>query len=61
MYMPFWFNGLTDKWDGLDPVDRFNQTSRMAADTLTDRPKSVRNRCVVEAFGGVFVLHLKDK
>ena len=24
--------------------------------TLTDRPKSVRNRCVIEDFGGVFVL-----
>ena len=22
----------------------------------TDRPKSVRNRCVIEVFGGVFVL-----
>ena len=22
----------------------------------TDRPKSVRNRCVIEGFGGVFVL-----
>ena len=24
--------------------------------TLTDRPKSVRNRCVIEVFGAVFVL-----
>ena len=24
--------------------------------TPTDRPKSVRNRCVIEDFGGVFVL-----
>ena len=24
--------------------------------TPTDRPKSVRNRCVIEVFGGVFVL-----
>ena len=28
----------------------------MAIVTLTDRPKSVRNRCVIEVFGGVFVL-----
>ena len=28
----------------------------MAVVTPTDRPKSVRNRCVLEVFGGVFVL-----
>ena len=28
----------------------------MAVVTQTDRPKSVRNRCVIEVFGGVFVL-----
>ena len=33
----------------------FNLTSWMAI-TPTDRPKSVRNRCVIEVFGGVFVL-----
>ena len=27
----------------------------MAVVTPTDRPKSVRNRCVIEVFGGVFV------
>ena len=26
----------------------------MTAVTPTDRPKSVRNRCVIEVFGGVF-------
>ena len=26
----------------------------MTVVTLTDRPKSVRNRCVIEVFGGVF-------
>ena len=30
----------------------------MAIVTPTDRPKSVRNRCVIEVFGGVFVLSL---
>ena len=39
-----------------DPVNRFNHTSWVAIVTLTDRPKSVRNRCVIEVFGGVFVL-----
>ena len=28
----------------------------MAIVTPTDRPKSVRNRCVIEVFGSVFVL-----
>ena len=28
----------------------------MAIVTPTDGPKSVRNRCVIEVFGGVFVL-----
>ena len=28
----------------------------MAVVTSTDRPKSVRNRCVIEVFGGDFVL-----
>ena len=31
-------------------------TSWMAIITPTDRPKSVRNRFVVEVFGGIFVL-----
>ena len=30
----------------------------MAAVTPTDRPKSVNNRCVIDIFGGVFVLLL---
>ena len=34
---------------------RFNHTSWMTVVTPTDRPKSVRNRCVIEGFGGVFV------
>ena len=28
----------------------------MTVVTPTDRPKSVRNHCVIEVFGGVFVL-----
>ena len=28
----------------------------MTVVTPTDRPKSVRNRCLIEVFGGVFVL-----
>ena len=40
----------------MDPVNRFNHTSRAAIVTPTDRPKSVRNCCVIEVFGGVYVL-----
>ena len=33
-----------------------NHTSLMTVATPSDRPKSVRNRCVIELFGDVFVL-----
>ena len=36
-------------------VNRLNHTSRVVVVTPTDRPKSVRNRCAIEVFGGVFV------
>ena len=39
-----------------DPVHWFNHTGWVAVVIPTDRPKSVRNRCVIEVFGGVFVL-----
>ena len=35
-------------------VNRFNHTIRVTAVTPTDRPKSVRNRCLIKVFGGVF-------
>ena len=38
------------------PLTGFNNTSWVAIVTPTDRPKSVRNRSVIEAFGGLFVL-----
>ena len=37
-------------------VNRFNNTSRVAVVIPTDRPKSIRHHCVIECFGGVFVL-----
>ena len=37
-------------------VDRFNHTSWVTAVTPTDRPRSVRNSCVIKVFGGVFML-----
>ena len=38
------------------PVNRFNHTSWVAIVMQTDRPMSIRNRCVIDVFGGVFVL-----
>ena len=35
------------------PVNQVNHTSCVAVVTPTDRPKSVRNRCVIELFCGV--------
>ena len=46
--------GEVDDW-ALKPV---NNTSWADVVTPTDRPKSVRNRRVIELFGGVFVLSL---
>ena len=43
------------------PVNQVNHTSWVAVVTPTDRPKSVRNRCVIELFCGVVcivTLHL---
>ena len=40
------------------PWNRFNHTSLIVVATATDRLKSVRNRCIIEAFGGIFVLSL---
>ena len=37
-------------------ANRFNHTSWVTAVTPTDRPKSVRNSCVIKVFGGVFIL-----
>ena len=45
-------------WEGWVHVNRLNHTSWMAVITPTDRPKSVRNRCVIEVCGGVFVLSI---
>ena len=52
----FWLHGFCGKWEGWDPVNWFKHTSWMAIITPTDRLKSVRNRCIIEVFGGVFVL-----
>ena len=38
---------------GILPVKPVNHTSWVALVTPTDRPKSVRNRCLIDFFGGV--------
>ena len=40
------------------PVNQVDHTSWVAVVTPTDRPKSVRNRCVIELFVALFVLSL---
>ena len=54
----FWLNIFCGKWEGWDPVNRFMHIRSVAVVTPTYRPKSVRNRCVIEVFGCVFVLSL---
>ena len=49
----FWLHGCCGKWEG-GPVNQVNHTSWVAVVTLTDRPKSVRNCCLIELFCGVF-------
>ena len=40
----------------LDAGKQFNHTRWMVIVTQTDRPRSIRNRCVIEAFRELFVL-----
>ena len=47
---------ITQLWLLVGRLEPVNHTSLVAIVTSTDRPKSVRNRCVIEGFGGVFVL-----
>ena len=48
----FWLHGCCGEWEGrvLKP---FNHTSWVAVVIPTDRPKSVRNRCVIELLCGI--------
>ena len=45
-------HSLCSEWEG-GPVKRVNHTSWVVVVTPTDRPKSVRNHCVIELFCGV--------
>ena len=53
---PFDYTAFAVSGEGWDPVNRINRTSSVVIVTPTDRPKSLRNRRVIEIFGGVFVL-----
>ena len=48
----FWLHGCCGEWEG-GPVNQVNHTSWVAVVTPTDRPKSFRNRCLIELFCGV--------
>ena len=48
----FWLHGCCGEWEG-GPVNQVNHTSWVAVVIPTDRPKSVRNRCLIELFCGV--------
>ena len=46
---------ISGEWEGWTLLNRFNHTGGVTAVNLTDRPESVRNRCVIEVFGGFFL------
>ena len=50
--MSFWLHGCCGEWED-GPVNHVNHTSWVAVVTPTDRPKSVRNCCLIELFCGV--------
>ena len=52
---PFDYMAVAGIWK-VGPVNRFNHTSWMTVVPPSDRPKLVRNRCVIDFFGDVFVL-----
>ena len=51
----FWLHGCCGECEG-GPVNQVNHTSWVAVVTPTDRPKSVRNCCLMELFVALFLL-----
>ena len=51
-----WLHYFCVEWEGWALINWFNHTSWVTVVTPTDRPKSVRNSCVIKVFGGVFML-----
>ena len=47
---------ITRLLEGWVLVNRINHTSGVIVATPPNRPKSVRNRCIIEVFGDVFFL-----
>ena len=43
----FWLHSFYGEWEGWKFVNRFNHTDWVDVVTPTERPKSVRNRCVI--------------
>ena len=60
MYSAILIKGMDAKRRNLDNstgtcIPKINVNSWMTVLTPTDRPKSVRNSCVIKVFGGVFM------
>ena len=53
-YVSFWLQGCFGEWEGLASLP-VNHSSWVAVVTPTDQPKSVRSRCIIELFRGVFL------
>ena len=54
---PFYYTAFVVSGKFGIPYTGFNHTNWVAVVTSTDRPKSVRNRYIIEIFGGVFCCH----
>ena len=54
---PFDNTAVAGSWK-VGPVNQVKHTSWVVVVTPTDRPKPVRNRCVIEFFVALFVLSL---
>ena len=55
---PFDYTAFAVSGQDLVPVNWFIYIGWMTVVTQTDRPTSVRNRLIIEGFGGVFVLSI---
>ena len=54
----FWLHGCCGSWEGWTLVNRFNNIIWVTVITPTDRPKSVRNRCVMEVMMAFLCCHV---
>ena len=56
--MSNWLHYFCGEWEGWALLNRFNHTSWVTAVTPTDRPKSVRNSCVINFLWRFYVVTL---